>query len=85
MLSPEGIKISKGEWVTVEKRVVPLIDSAPKSFPLNREGDTVAWLCKWHRFDQQEKGQLRNYQEILMGYVLNIQASIGRGGRDEGG
>ena len=30
MMSPEGIKGAKGEWVKTEKRVVPLIEAAPK-------------------------------------------------------
>ena len=40
---------------------------------------------KWHHRDQQEKGQIRKDQELLIGDVLNIQDSIWRGGRDEGG
>ena len=42
----------------------------------------MAWLCKWHDRGQQEKGQLHKDQELLMGYVLDIQASIRRGGID---
>ena len=42
------------------------------------------WILKWHHRNQQEKGQPLKYQELLMVDVLNIQASIGRGGRDEG-
>ena len=40
---------------------------------------------KWHHRDQQEKGQIRKDQELLIGDVLNIQDSIWRGGRCEGG
>ena len=42
------------------------------------------WILKWHHRNQQEKGQPLKYQELLMGKVLNLQASIGRGGRDKG-
>ena len=41
-------------------------------------------LRKWHRCDQQGKGQLRKDQELLMGDVLNLQSSIGRGVRGKG-
>ena len=45
----------------------------------------MEWLCKWHRYDQQEKGQLQKDRELLMGDVLKIQYSIGRGIRYKGG
>ena len=45
----------------------------------------MEWLRKWHHRDLQEKLQLRKYQEFIMGDVLDLQASIGRGGRYSGG
>ena len=85
MLSPEGIKREKGEGIKVEKRFVPLIESSPKVLSLNGEGDKTDWICKWLHHNNQEKGKLRKDQEVLMGNVLNIQPSIGRGGIYEGG
>ena len=35
MLSPEGIKIEKGEWVKAEKRVIPLIEAPPEDLSIN--------------------------------------------------
>ena len=55
MLSPEDIKISKGEDVKVEKRVFPLIESASEYLLVKKEGYTVAWLYKWYCCNQQEK------------------------------
>ena len=78
MLPPEGIKISKIEGVKVDKRVVPLIESAPKEISLNVEGDTMVWLSKFHCHEQQEKGELRKDQKLSIGYVLKFQAPIGR-------
>ena len=85
MLLPEGIKIANGGGVKIEKRVFPLIEAAPEELSVNREGDTMERQGKWHRRNQKEKGNLWKYQELLMGDMLNLQASIGRGGRDEGG
>ena len=81
----EGIKRAKGEGVKTEKRVVPLIQTAPEDLYVNEEGDTVEWLCKWHRSDQQEKGQRWKDQEFIIVYLMNLQESIGRGRRDSGG
>ena len=52
---------------------------------VNGEGDKIEWLCKWNICDQQEKGHIRKDQELLIGKVLNIQASIGRRDRDKEG
>ena len=48
MLSLEGIKSAKGEVVNMDKCVVPLIESSPNEFSLNREGDMMVWLHKWN-------------------------------------
>ena len=85
MLSSEGIKREKGEGVKTEKQVSPTIKDYPKALTVNEKGDTMECMGKWHRRDHQEKGQLRIYQELLMGDVLNIQASIMIGGREKGG
>ena len=85
MLSPEGIKRSKVEGIKAEKQPIPLIERPPKDVYINKEGETMEWLCKWHHHDLQEKGQLKKDQEFIMGDVLNLQAYIGRGGRDTGG
>ena len=45
----------------------------------------MEWLRKWNLCNQQEKVQLWKDQELLMGDVLNLQASIGIISRDEGG
>ena len=42
-------------------------------------------LRKQNRLDLQEKGSLKNNQEFIIGDVLDLQASIGRGGRDAEG
>ena len=39
----------------------------------------MEWLRKCHHRDLQENGYLRKYQEFIMGDVLDLQASIGRG------
>ena len=51
ILSPEGIKIAKGEEVKVEKRVVPFIESSLKELSLSGERDNMARLCRWHHQD----------------------------------
>ena len=43
------------------------------------------WLQKCHCCDQYEQGQLWKDQELLLGDVLNLQDSIGKGGRYKGG
>ena len=85
MMFPEGIKRAKGERVKIDKRVITLINAAPKELSVNEEEDTMEWICKWNFRDQKEKGQLRKDQELRMGDVLNPQASNGIIGRDEGG
>ena len=45
----------------------------------------MEWLRTWNKQDHQERGKLWKDQELLMGDVLNLQTSIGRGGRDGGG
>ena len=55
VLPPEVIKRADGEGVKTEKRVVPLIKSAPEDLSVNKEGDTMECLHKWYRHDQQEK------------------------------
>ena len=45
----------------------------------------MEWLRKCHRRDLQEKVHLQKYRGFIMGYVLYLQVSIGRGGIYEGG
>ena len=82
---PEVIKREKGEGVKADKSVIPLIDAAPKYLYINVEGYTIEWLRKWHCRYTQENEQLQKYQEFIMGDVLDLQASIGRVGRNTRG
>ena len=66
MLQPEGIKRDKGDGLKAEIRVITLIEAAPEDLSINEEGDTTEWIFKWHICDIQEKGQLRNYQGLIM-------------------
>ena len=45
--------------------------------------DMNALLRKWNHCDQEEKINICEYQDTLMGDVLKLQAIIVRGGRDE--
>ena len=45
--------------------------------------DTISWLRTWHHRYQEYKSLLREDQKALMEDVLNLQADIGRVGRDE--
>ena len=85
MLSPEGIMRAKGEGIKALKQPVPLIDTAPEDLSINKEWATMEWLRKWNHRDLQEKGHLRKDKECIMGNVLDLQASIGRGGGYVGG
>ena len=85
MMFPEVIKRAKGEGVKADKSVIPLIDAAPKYLSFNKKGYTMEWLRKWHRHDPQENEQLQKDQEFIMGDVLDLQASIGRVGRNTRG
>ena len=42
-----------------------------------------SWLRKLHHCDQEEYILLHEGQETLMGEIMKLQATIGRGGRDE--
>ena len=85
MMLPEGIKREKGEGAKADKRFIPLIEASSEDLYINKEGDTMEWLQKWHHRDLQKKEHLRNDQEFIMGDVLELQASIERGGIDLGG
>ena len=50
---------------------------------LRGEEDTTSLIFKWTHCYQEEKIMVSEYQETLMGDVLNLQAIIERGGRDE--
>ena len=41
MLSPEGIRIAKGEVLNTTKRTVPFIEHDPKEILLSRREDTI--------------------------------------------
>ena len=43
----------------------------------------IPWLRKWNHCDQEDISMLCEYQETLMGDVLNFQVTIRRGVRDE--
>ena len=64
--------------------VVPFIEPDPEDMFLSGGGDTMACLRKWTHCHQEEKRQLHEEQECLMGDVLNLQVKIGRGWKDEG-
>ena len=80
MIPPEDIKRAKGEGVKAGKRVIPLIKAAPEELSINEEGYIMEGLRKWDHCDLQEKGQRRKDQEFILGDVLDLQSSIGRGG-----
>ena len=67
IMSHKWINIVKGEGLKTDKWVVPLIEASLEEFSVNEERDTMEWLSKWHHREQQEKWQLRKYQELLMG------------------
>ena len=46
-------------------------------------GYAIDLLCKLYHHNSEEKNLLHEDQETLMVDVLNLQANIGRGGRDE--
>ena len=50
---------------------------------LSGGGYMIAWLRKWNHCDQQNKGMLCEYKETFMGDIMNLQVTIGRGGKDE--
>ena len=79
-MSPEGIKRANGEGFKADKRVIPLIKAAPEELSINEEGYIMEGLRKWDHCDIQEKGQRRKDQEFILGDVLDLQSSIGRGG-----
>ena len=79
MLSPEGIRIAKVGVV----KMTTFIEPVPEEMPLIGGEETVYLLLKWHHRDQEEKIILREVQETLMGDILKLQATVGRGGRDK--
>ena len=80
MLSPEGIMRAMGEFINAKKQPIPLIEIDAEDLYINKEGGTMEWLHKWHHRDLQEKGYMIKHQEFIMGDVLDLQASIGKGG-----
>ena len=65
------------------KRTVHFTEPTPKEMSLRGGEDTIDLLHKWNHWDNEEKIRLGEYQETLMGYVLNLQATIRRGSRGE--
>ena len=60
MMSPEGIKIAKGEGIKKEKQPFNLIDTALEDLSINEEGATMECLSKWLHRDLQGEEQLIN-------------------------
>ena len=83
MMFYEGISISNGGVVKINKNTVYFTEPAQEEMSLSGGEDTIALLRKWNHFDQEEKSMLCEYQETLKGDVLNLQATIGRGGMDK--
>ena len=81
MLLTEVIMRENGGVVNMAKITMSFIEPAPEEMSLSGGEDTIAWLRKWNHHDQEDKSMIREYQETLMGDVLNIQATIGRGER----
>ena len=75
--------ISKGQVINLTKCTKYFTELAPEEMSLSGREDTIAWLCKWNHCDRGEKSMLCEYQETLMGDVLNLQVTVLRGGKDD--
>ena len=51
-------------------------EPALEEMPLSGGEDTIYWLRKRHHRDHED-------QETIMGYIINLQVTVRRGGRDE--
>ena len=78
-----GISRSNGGVVKINKNTVSFTEPSQEEMSLSQREDTIALLSKWNHFDQEEKSMICEYQETLKGDVLNLQATIGRGGMDK--
>ena len=62
MMLSEGIRISKGVVVKMNKRTVYFTEPDLEEMSLSRGGDTIYWLHKWNHCDQEDKILLCAYQ-----------------------
>ena len=83
MMFYEGISVSNGGVVKINKNTVSFTEPSQEEMSKSRREDTIALLSKWNHFDQEYKSMICEYQETLKGNVLNLQATIGRGGMDK--
>ena len=83
LLSPEGIKTARLKSFNMMNQFLPSIEPSPKEMSLIVGEEMIDWLRIWHHCDEEEKSMLREYQDTLIGEILNLQVVIVRGGRDE--